>query len=198
MSSSSKDGSVSPAPPDPQRQEEKLFIDDDTFVVPLSLVTPHFCLQPLTGAFNGDDLNAWTSSIQHIRSSTAGFPLTDHDDWPPVAGMSLASNLKDLEQHHDDFKTRQGFTYTVLEAIAVSEEQDDCESSTEQSSSAAVIGCVYMYPDPKGDFDVEVKSWVRASHSHLDLVLREAVVAWLRNDWPCFSSIKYEGVTTTM
>lgn len=174
---SSKDRSVSPPPSAPQRQEKRL-VDDDTFLVPLSLVTPQFSLKPLTGAFNEADHEAWTSSIHHIRSSsTPGFPLTEHDDWPPVAGMPLASNLKDLEQHHDDFKARQGFTYTVLD-----------------ESAAAVIGCIYMYPDPKGDFDVEVKSWVRASHSHLDLVLREAVTAWLRTDWPCFSSIKYEGV----
>ena len=66
-----------------------------------------------------------------------------------------------------DFTRRAGFTFTVLEPPA-----DD------------VIGCVYLYPSQSDDWDVMVKSWVRADRSELDAPLADAVARWLATDWP--------------
>jgi hypothetical protein len=87
--------------------------------------------------------------------------------------MSLQDNLGDLEGHAADFAARTGFTYTVLEP-----EGDD------------VLGCVYIYPDGDRPGVTSVRSWVRASHSHLDRPLHDAVASWLQRAWP-FEHIEY-------
>jgi hypothetical protein len=55
---------------------------------------------------------------------------------------------------------------------------------------------VYIYPlsghKPDGTEGrrASVKSWVRADRAELDLVLHDAVLAWLERDWP-FDSVEY-------
>lgn len=132
------------------------------FEPPTRLVEPRFRLEPLGPQHNGPDLAAWTSSIDHIRS-TPGYP---DGRWPPIEGMSLESNLSDLRRHAADFEARRGFTFTVLEP------------------SGDVIGCVYMYPTPAVEYDVTVQSWVRTDRADLDVPLADAVAAWLHADWP--------------
>jgi hypothetical protein len=142
--------------------------------VPAGYVPPdpprheEFRLEPLGPEHNERDHDAWMSSIEHIRS-TPGFPM--EDGWPfPV---SLQDNLVDLRAHAEDFATGRGFTYSVLSADA-----------------AEVIGCVYVYPDPRGRADAVVRSWVRSSHARLDEPLWRTVSAWLEDDWP-FDAIDY-------
>ncbi len=139
-----------------------LFVPSD-FEPPTSLATDHFHLEPLGPQHNESDLRAWTSSIGHIRS-TPGYP---NGGWPPEGGMTTAENLADLEGHAADFETRRGFTFTVLDP-----------------RGGDVIGCVYMYPSKSPEFDVHVKSWVRADLAHLDAPLADAVTAWIRKAWP--------------
>ncbi len=141
----------------------------DGFEVPRELVMPRFRLEPLGPEHNERDLAAWTSSIDHIRS-TPGYP---DGNWPPPAGMTLERNLQDLERHSADFERRVGFTYTVLDS------EDD------------VFGCVYIYPDTTGEADAEVQSWVRSDRAELDLVLYRVVSDWLEAQWP-FQSVRYE------
>ncbi|HEX7099585.1 MAG TPA: N-acetyltransferase [Acidimicrobiia bacterium] len=143
------------------------FVPPD-FDPPRELSTRHFRLEPLGPQHNERDHAAWTTSIEHIRS-TPGFP---DGSWPPVEGMTLERNLADLERHARDFEARTGFTYTVLDA------EDD------------VIGCLYIYPDPTGANDAEVLSWVTARHAELDVVLYETVSEWLATSWP-FSTVRY-------
>ncbi len=133
------------------------------FDPPTSLVTEDFRLEPLGPQHNEADLAAWTSSIEHIRS-TPGYP---DGKWPPPEGMTLERNLADLRRHADDFARRAGFTFTVLDP-------DDGD----------VIGCVYIYPTTADDADVTVQSWVRADRAHLDGPLADAVAQWLAADWP--------------
>lgn len=133
------------------------------FDPPTSLVTDRFRLQPLGPQHNEADLAAWTSSIEHIRS-TPGYP---DGRWPPPEGMTPERNEADLRRHADDFAHRRGFTFTVLDPA-----DDD------------VIGCVYIYPSPSEDWDVTVQSWVRADHAELDTPLADAVAGWLAADWP--------------
>jgi hypothetical protein len=138
-----------------------------TFVVPLSLETSLFRLEPLGPQHNDADYAAWTSSIDHIRG-TPGFP---DGNWPDA--RSIEDNLRDLRRHADDFTGRRGFTYTVLDP-----------------DTGDVVGCVYIYPDAAGPRRASVQSWVRVSRAELDVPLWRAVSAWLATAWP-FESVAY-------
>ncbi|SHJ88030.1 hypothetical protein SAMN02745244_03487 [Tessaracoccus bendigoensis DSM 12906] len=133
------------------------------FTAPTRLVTSRFILEPLGPQHNEADLAAWGSSIEHIRS-TPGYP---DGNWPPSEGMTPERNLADLTRHVADFVAGKGFTFTVLSPV-----------------DGDVIGCVYLYPSPSEEFDVEVQSWVRASHADLDTPLADALVDWIAGEWP--------------
>jgi hypothetical protein len=137
----------------------------ESFEPPTGLADDRFVLEPLGPQHNESDYEAWSSSMDHIRT-TAGF-----QDWPH--DMTLEENRRDLERHADDFAGRRGFTYTVLDP-----------------ASRAVIGCLYIYPDKAGDADARVASWVRASRAELDLPLRRFVTRWLDEVWP-FERVAY-------
>jgi len=142
------------------------FVPPD-FDVPRGLETPEFLLEPLGPEHNEPDYDAWTSSLDHI-AATPGFPW---GSWPHE--MAADENRADLERHADDFRSRTGFTYTVLDP-----------------ASRDVIGCVYIYPAREGDRDAQVRSWVRASRAQLDVPLWRAVSEWLASEWP-FGSVEY-------
>ena len=131
-----------------------------------------FHLEPLGPRHNERDHEAWTSSIDHIRS-TPGFGPEEEPNWPRP--MSLEANLEDLVRHADDFAERRGFTYSILEG-------DD------------VVGCMYIYPDRKTDHDASISSWVRESHAEFDGPVREALAEWIDAVWP-FSDPYYAGIT---
>jgi RimJ/RimL family protein N-acetyltransferase len=137
------------------------------FAVPPGLETELFRLEPLGPQHNDADYDAWTSSMDHIRTT----PGWEGNSWP--RDLTPEENLRDLESHAGDFEKRSGFTYTVLDP-----------------ASGDVVGCVYIYPDRSGEHDARVRSWVRASRSELDVPLWRAVMAWLADDWP-FESVTY-------
>ena len=132
------------------------------FALPLPPRGPGFVLTPLRLAHNERDLDAWSSSVNHIHA-TAGFAGRPWPDEP----MTLERNARDLQEHEDDFVHRRGFTYSVL-----------------SEPGAEVIGCVYIYPSPDDDVEAEVRSWVRATKGALDAPLYATVLAWLQADWP--------------
>jgi RimJ/RimL family protein N-acetyltransferase len=142
------------------------FVPSD-FDVPRRLETAQFVLEPLRPEHNEQDYGAWTSSMEHIHAT----PGWGESRWPRE--MTLEENRADLERHANDFRNRQGFTYTVLDP-----------------ASRDVIGCVYIYPARGGDADAHVDSWVRASHADLDAALWRAVGGWLASDWP-FARVRY-------
>jgi hypothetical protein len=139
----------------------------DGFEVPVGLATSGFVLEPLGPEHNELDYEAWTSSMEHIRT-TPGFA---GGSWPRA--MTLDENRRDLERHAEDFRNRKGFTYTVLDP-----------------ASRDVLGCVYIYPARSGDHDASVQSWVRVTHAQLDTPLWRAVSEWLESDWP-FAGVEY-------
>ncbi len=139
----------------------------DDFVVPTELVTPRFRLEPLGPQHNESDHAAWMGSIDHVRATA------DFSSWPPADGMSLEANRADLVRHAADFVARVGFTYTVL------------DPGTED-----VIGCVYLYPTKDPEYDLALRSWVRADRAELDQPLHQAVLTWLE-DWPLLGSLKH-------
>ena len=137
------------------------------FEAPTDFVGPGFRLEPLGPEHNERDYEAWTSSIEHIRS-TPGFPDPD-DNWPYP--MSLEDNMSDMVMHARHFAERRGFTYSILDG-------DD------------VIGCVYIYPTRDPDYQAEVSSWVIASRAEMDRVVWETLSVWLET-WP-FDSYRYD------
>jgi hypothetical protein len=148
--------------------QEPLVPDD--FDVPRVLRSARFRLEPLGPQHNVADLNAWTTSVDHIRA-TPGF---EGRSWPPDGGLSAEGNLVDLVRHADEFDRRVAFAYTVLRP-----EDDD------------VIGCLYLDPGPRVG-SVDVRSWVRADAADLDPVLRREVRQWLTDVWP-FDDVAYAG-----
>ena len=142
------------------------FVPPD-FEVPRGLETSEFVLEPLGPEHNERDYDAWTSSMEHI-AKTPGFP---DGSWP--RDMTLDQNRADLQRHADDFRNRDGFTYTVLDP-----------------SGRDVVGCVYIYPLRDRDDAASVLSWVRKSHAHLDAPLWRAVTRWLESNWP-FAAVEY-------
>ncbi|MFQ5968198.1 MAG: N-acetyltransferase [Acidimicrobiia bacterium] len=134
------------------------FVPSD-FEVPLRFDGPGFRLEPLGPEHNERDHQAWSSSIDHIRS-TPGF---EGSVWPKP--MSLEANLSDLRGHANDFENRDSFTYSILDGDEV-------------------IGCLYIYPSRSSRHDAEVRSWVRESRSEMDRVVRAAVSDWIKASWP--------------
>ena len=132
-----------------------------SFDVPRELATEELVLEPLGPDHNDADYAAWTSSIEHIRT-TPGFA---GGSWPRE--MSLQENLDDLEAHARDFSERVGFTYTVLDP-----------------ADGEIVGCVYIYPARDDDHEARVSSWVRASRAELDVTVWQAVSDWLATAWP--------------
>ena len=140
--------------------ESPSFVPVD-FDPPTAFRAGSFRLEPLGPEHNERDFAAWTSSMDHIRSS----PGFIDGRWPHE--MSLDDNLGDLERHAQDFSDRTGFTCTVLDPT------DD------------VVGCVYIYPARDGDHDATVRSWVRKTEAAQDDAFRKAVGDWLTGDaWP--------------
>ena len=91
--------------------------------------------------------------------------------------MTLEQDLIDLGWHQKEFQRRSSFTYTV---VTLDENQ--------------VIGCVYIFPTTKGDFNSTVEMWVRASvlDAGLDNILYKSVKQWISEEWP-FKMVAYPG-----
>jgi len=139
------------------------------FEPPRRLETDQFVLEPLGPEHNEADYAAWSSSIEHIRST----PGWAESSWPRE--MTLDENRNDLERHAADFAAREGFTYTVLDP-----------------SDGATVGCLYIYPAKAPDRNATVQSWVTADRAELDQPLRTAVRRWLDSEWP-FTAVDYPG-----
>jgi hypothetical protein len=56
------------------------------------------------------------------------------------------------------------------------------------------LGCVYIFPTDKPDYEAEVYMWVRKSayDEGLDPVLFETVKKWIEEKWP-FKKVAYPG-----
>jgi len=140
------------------------------FVAPDPPDNPQFQFRPLGPEHNAADLEAWSSSIEHIQA-TPGF---SPDGWPQRP-YTLTENLADLQQHRDHHDRGIDFAWTVLDP----------------TEPAVVIGCVYLTPHPTGVADAAASSWVRADRAALDDELREHLRPWFTHQWPL--NIRYDG-----
>ena len=82
--------------------------------------------------------------------------------WPATT-MTLEYNRADLAAHQEEFDRRMAFAFTVYSV----EDKGLC------------VGCVYINPSPKVNYDAEVTLWMRDSHDHLDGELYAAVKTWI-------------------
>ena len=142
-----------------------------TFDVPVEVITDRFVLRPLQYADAEPDYEAWRSSVEHLRGI-----FGPHSTWPTLE-MSLQDNAIDLAWHQREHESRSSFAYTVFD-----------------TTNTTCLGCVYISPSRKKDFEVEVFYWARTSElqSGLDDNLGSFVHKWLEESWP-FKCVVYPG-----
>lgn len=150
----------------------KRFIPTD-FKIPDVLETDKFRLRMLTTDDVDKDYEAVMSSIEHLRKTPT--PPTC-GDWPPY-NLSREKDLEDLEWHEEKHLNREIFTYTVMNI-----------------NESKCLGCVYIFPSTKIDFDAEIYLWVRQSEveNRLDEFLFSTVKKWIKDKWP-FDKVAYPG-----
>ena len=151
-------------------QSSHPFVDPE-FEVPATLETDRFRLRMLTVNDVVKDFDAVTTSKEHL-----------HDIWGPgwPEGLTLEQNLIDLGWHQKEFQRRRSFAYTV---VALDESR--------------VLGCVYINPTRKTEYDAVVYLWARQSElaSGMETELTQAVTAWLAAKWP-FKNPHYQAQTS--
>jgi hypothetical protein len=132
---------------------------DTDFDPPQGLATEDLVLTPLRVELADLDFDAVRSSEAHL--------LEILPDWPP--GLTSEQNLRSIRQHEQEFEDRTAFAYSVLSA-----DRSRC------------LGCVYLYPTGKPEYDVVVFLWARASElaSGFEERLYGAVREWLEFTWP--------------
>ncbi len=149
--------------------QNKSFIPAD-YKVPDTMQTEHFRIRMLSVNDVVKDYDAVMSSIDHIRKMypTGSWPSKD---------LTLEQDLIDLGWHQKEFQMRSSFAYTVV--------------SLDESS---VLGCVYIHPTTKADYDASIDMWVRASEvdNGLDSILFDVVKKWVSKVWP-FQKVAYPG-----
>ena len=142
----------------------------DIFVVPEMLENNEFRLRMLTVNDLIKDYDAVITSVDHLAGA---FP--PGGCWPQ--GLTLEQDLIDLGWHQKEFQRRTSFAYTMM-----SLDESEC------------LGCVYLYPSDRADYDAICLLWVRASQmaTGLDDRLFKVVQVWLAEVWP-FSNVAFPG-----
>ena len=145
------------------------------FEVPVVFENQHLRLRTLTVNDVVKDYDAVMSSIDHLQGV-----FGPNSDWPSP-DLSLEQDLIDLGWHQKEFQIRSSFAYTVVTL-----------------DESRVIGCVYIFPSSKGDYDASITMWVRADvvDEGYDGILFRTVKDWIARDWP-FENPAYPGRAIT-
>lgn len=144
----------------------------DNFYVPTELKTPKFTIRVLREADVTKDYQAVLASVARLRGVFGPY----EPNWPP-SDLTLEQDREDLTWHEGEFSRRTSFTYTVA-----TPDETKC------------LGCVYIFPSPKTEFDAIVFLWTSSEAANLDHELFETVQRWLASDWP-FKNITFPGRT---
>ncbi len=142
------------------------------FIVPQKLDTNRMRLRMLTVSDVVKDFDAVVSRKNYLLETK---PFGPNQKWPD--GLTLEQNLIDLGWHQKEFQMRTTFAFTVLNL-----EETKC------------LGCIYIEPTTKFNFDAKVYLWVRGSEAlnGLDEHLFETVKNWINEKWP-FKNVAYPG-----
>jgi len=145
------------------------FVPPD-FKVPDTLQNEHFRIRMLTVNDVVKDYDAVMTSIEHLKE------MYPSSSWPSK-DLTFEQDLIDLGWHQKEFQMRSSFAYTV---VSLDESQ--------------VLGCLYINPTTKADYDASIAMWVRASEvdNGLDSILFDLVKNWISNEWP-FKNVAYPG-----
>jgi len=144
-----------------QEAPKSPFVPAD-FAVPMAHKTAGYQLVPLGPALAKHDYDAYMSSIDHLRTTFGS------GKWPH-AGITMDEAIKDVEGEQARFQARKSFTYAVLSLDGKKE-----------------LGCLYIRPSRKPEFDAKVVMWV--TKAELDQGLQPKLLAdtkaWLTKAWP--------------
>ena len=145
------------------------------FVVPVVFENEHFRIRTLTVNDVVKDYDAVMSSLDHLQGI-----FGPNESWPS-AELTFEQDLIDLGWHQKEFQMRSTFAYTV---VTLDEKR--------------VIGCIYINPTSKGEFDADITMWVRADvvSDGLDSILFNTVKDWVSEDW-AFEKPAYPGRSIT-
>ncbi len=143
----------------------------NNFRVPEVLETHKLRLRMLTVSDVVKDYDAVMSSVEHLQGV-----FGPNSNWPS-RDLTLEQDLIDLGWHQKEFQRRTSFAYSVF-----SLDEKRC------------LGCVYIDPSSKSEYDAMVFLWVRQSElkNGLDEHLFETVKKWLKERWP-FKKVGYPG-----
>lgn len=134
--------------------------------IPLKLEKKSFFLRPLSVQDNEKDYIAVTNSMAYRGGVDK-----------KVKNLTKQKNLENLKRHEREFKSRKAFTYTVMKL-----------------DEASCLGCVYINPPTRGNYDAEVWIWVtkEAYDKGFNSELYRTIKIWLEEDWP-FKRVAYPG-----
>ena len=146
------------------------FIPAD-FKIPEMFQNEHFRIRMLSVNDVVKDYDAVMSSIDHLQGV-----FGPNSKWPSK-DLSFEQDLIDLGWHQKEFQIRSSFAYTVV--------------SLDESE---VVGCLYIFPTKKGDYNASITMWVRASEvgNGLDSTLFDSVKKWISEEWS-FKKVAYPG-----
>jgi len=141
------------------------------FEVPTLLESQYFRIRMLTVNDVVKDYDAVMSSIEHLQGV-----FGPNSTWPSK-DLTFEQDLIDLGWHQKEFQRRSSFAYTV-----VSPDED------------RVLGCIYINPTSRGNFDASITLWVRADvvDDGYDSILYDTVKLWIAEEWP-FENPGYPG-----
>lgn len=141
------------------------------FEVPERYEGEGFSIRPLHISDAVIDYDAVMTSIGSIRDSYWRAPGWPQDD------LTLMPNLVDLGWHTKERQFRTSFAY-----IPVTPDE------------RVELGCIYIDPSVKADFDADVQMWVRESERArgFDEQLYATVRTWIERDWP-FERVAFPG-----
>ena len=139
--------------------------------MPTGLVTEEFRLRMLTVNDVVKDYDAVMNSYEHLQGV-----FGPGSTWPQ-ANLSLEQDLIDLGWHQKEFQNRTSFAYTVMSL-----------------GESRCLGCVYVYPSDREDYDAQVILWARQSElpNGLEDRLLSAVKVWMETSWP-FERVGFPG-----
>jgi len=146
----------------------KLSLPSD-FIAPEQFDCTNFFFTILEPSMTEIDYKVVMASKERLRHIFFENDIWPHDD------MTLTDNTNDLIRHENEFYEKKAFAYSVY---------------TENKNN--YIGCVYINPTLKQNFDCEVYLWVGNDEIDQDELLYESTKKWLAKDWP-FKNVAYPG-----